>query len=154
MPQQWEREIDELLRRREAKLRREPVSRRFARRSAPFRSGLSGVARRFLRGTPVEQFMIASLFLVAVAFLFSIFPSTAEVARWASLLSILFFVLAIALSVASRRGAGGGGTSGAKRWRDRDVGYGSNYGQPGAPGPTVWTSLRTWWRRRKFRRLQ
>jgi hypothetical protein len=151
MPQQWEREIDELLRRREAKLKREPVSRRVSRQSAPMMSGMSGVFRTFLRYSPVEQFMIASIFLVAMAFLFSIFPSTAEVARWASLLSILLFVLALALSVASRRGSGGGGATGAKRWRDRDVGYGSNYGQP---GPTVWTTLRTWWRRRKFRRLQ
>ena len=40
MPERWEREIDELLRRREAKLRREPVSRRVVRRSAPMMSGL------------------------------------------------------------------------------------------------------------------
>ena len=136
MPQQWEREIDELLNRREAKLKREPVSRRVSRQSAPMMTGMSGVLRTFLRYSPVEQFMIASLSLVAVAFL----------------LSILFFVLAIALSVASRKSAGG--SDGAKRWRDRDVGHGSSYDQSGPPGPTVWTSLRTWWRRRKFRRLQ
>ena len=152
MPQQWEREIDELLNRREAKLKREPVSRRVSRQSAPMMTGMSGVLRTFLRYSPVEQFMIASLSLVAVAFLLSIFPNTAELARWASLLSILFFVLAIALSVASRKSAGG--SDGAKRWRDRDVGHGSSYDQSGPPGPTVWTSLRTWWRRRKFRRLQ
>ena len=76
MPERWEQEIDELLRRREAKLRREPVSRRVARRSAPMMSGLSAhFGRSFLRRTPVEQFMIASIFLVAVAFLLSIFPS-------------------------------------------------------------------------------
>lgn len=153
MPQQWEREIDELLKRREAKLKREPVSRRVSRQSAPMMTGMSGVLRTFLRYSPVEQFMIASIFLVATAFLFSIFSATTELARWASLLSILFFVLAIALSVASRRSIGGG-PAGAKRWRDRDVGYGADYGQSGPPGPTVWTSLRTWWRRRKFRRLQ
>src|SRR5688572_32471168 len=114
MPQQWEREIDELLKRREAKLKREPVSRRVSRQSAPMMTGMSGVLRTFLRYSPVEQFMIASIFLVAVAFLFSIFSGTAELARWASLLSILFFVLAIALSVASRKSTGGPG--GAKRW--------------------------------------
>jgi hypothetical protein len=151
MPQQWEREIDELLQRREAKLKREPVSRRVSRQSAPMMSGMSGVFRTFLRYSPVEQFMIASIFLVAVAFFFSIFPGMGEIARWASLLSILFFVLALALSVASRRG---GGPAGTKRWRDRDVGYGSDYGQSGPPQPHIWTSLRTWWRRRKFRRLQ
>jgi hypothetical protein len=147
MPERWEREIDELLQRREAKLRREPVSRRVVRRSAPMMSGLSGALRTFLRWTPVEQFMFASIFLVAVAFLLSIVPGVSGLAQWASLLSILFFVLAIALSVAGRRN---GGPPGAKRWRERDVGYGSNYGPA---HPSLWDSLRTWWRRRRFRRL-
>lgn len=151
MPERWEREIDELLRRREAKLRREPVTKRVARSSAPMMSGLSGVFRSFLRRTPVEQFMIASIFLVAGSFLLSFIPSMAAVARWASLLSILFFVLALALSVAARRGQGPAGTGEPKRWRGNDVGYGSNYG-PAEP-PTLWVSLRTWWRRRRFRRL-
>jgi preprotein translocase subunit SecG len=146
MSERWEREIDELLRRREAKLRREPVSRRFARRSAPFRSGMSGIGRSFLRRTPVEQFMIASIFLVAVAFLFSIIPSAAGMARWASLLSLLFFVLALALSMMGRRSPG----QQHKRWRDRDVGFGSSYPQS---HPSVWESLRVWWRRRRFRKL-
>ncbi|HEX2728614.1 MAG TPA: hypothetical protein VHM16_02600, partial [Rubrobacteraceae bacterium] len=131
MSERWEREIDELLRRREAKLRREPVSRRFARRSAPFRSSMSGVGRSFLRRTPVEQFMIASIFLVAAAFLLSIIPSASGMARWASLLSLLFFVLALALSMMGRRGPG----QQTKRWRDRDVGYGSSYG---SVHPSVW----------------
>ena len=146
MSEKWEREIDELLRRREAKLRREPVGRRFARRSAPFRSSASGVARSILRRTPVEQFMIASIFLVAVAFLMNFLnflPGAATIAQWASLLSLLLFVLAIALSVMGRRGSS---NSSGKRWRDRDVSYGSSH-------PTVWDQLRHWWRRRRFRRL-
>lgn len=147
MPQQWEREIDELLQRREARLKREPVGRRVSRQSAPVMSGASGILRTFLRYSPVEQFMIASIFLVSVAFLLNFMPGAAEFARWASLLSILFFVLAIALSVAGRRSGAGG--AGAKR--GREVGYVPSYD---APQPTLWTSLRTWWRRRKFRRLQ
>ena len=147
MPERWEREIDELVRRREAKLRREPVSRKVVRRGAPMMSGLSGAFRTFLRWTPVEQFMFASIFLVAASFLLSITPGMSGVAQWASLISILLFVLAIALSVAARRG---GGPPGAKRWREREVGYGSNYGP--SP-PTLWDNLRTWWRRRRFRRL-
>lgn len=147
MPERWEREIDELVRRREAKLRREPVGRKVVRRSAPMMSGLSGAFRTFLRWTPIEQFMFASIFLVAASFLLSVTPGMSGVAQWASLLSILFFVLAIALSLAGRRG---GGAPGTKRWRDRDVGYGSHYG---SPPPTLWDSLRTWWRRRRFRRL-
>src|SRR3954447_2231723 len=116
MSEKWEREIDELLRRREAKLRREPVGRKFARRSAPFRSNASGVFRTLLRFQPAEQFMIASVFLVAVAFAMSIIPSAAGIARWASLLSLLFFVLGLALSVMGRRGPG---QASSKRWRDR-----------------------------------
>jgi hypothetical protein len=149
MSEKWEREIDELLRRREAKLRREPVSRRFARRSAPFRTSASGVARSILRRPPAEQFMIASIFLVAVAFLMSIMPGAAGLARWASLLSLLFFVLGLALSVMGRRSPGGQ-SGGAKRWRDRDVSYG---GSSSSGDPTVWQQLRHWWRRRRFRRL-
>ena len=149
MPERWEQEIDELLRRREAKLRREPVSRKVVRRSAPMMSGLSGAFRTFLRWTPVEQFMFASIFLVAAAFLLGVLPGMAGVARWASLLSILFFVLAIALSVAGRRGFGPHGST-TKNWRGREVGYGSTYGHS---HPSVWDSLRTWWRRRRFRRL-
>ncbi len=91
--------------------------------------------------------MIASIFLVAVAFLMSIIPGAAGVARWASLLSLLFFVLGLALSVMGRRSPGG--PSGSKRWRDRDVSYGSS----SSGGPTVWEQLRHWWRRRRFRRL-
>ena len=109
-------------------------------------SGLSGAFRTFLRWTPVEQFMFASIFLVAASFLLSVVPGMGAIAQWASLISILFFVLAIALSVAGRRG----GQSGGKRWRDGDVGYGSNHGP--SP-PTLWDNLRTWWRRRRFRRL-
>ena len=151
MPERWEREIDELLRRREAKLRPEPVSKRVARNSAPMMSGLSGAFRSFLRRTPVEQFMIASIVLVVASFVVGFIPGMAEAARWASLLSILFFVLALALSVAARRGHGPGADTAPKRWRDRDVGYGSNYG-PAEP-PSLWVNLRTWWRRRRFRRL-
>ncbi|MFN8635675.1 MAG: hypothetical protein U0893_17645 [Chloroflexota bacterium] len=148
MPERWEQEIDELLRRREAKLRREPVSRRVVRRSAPMMSGMSGAFRTFLRMTPVEQFMFASIFLVALAFLASVIPGLAVIARWASLLSILFFVLALALSVAGRRGMGPPGSS--KSWRGQSVGYGSPYG---SSHPSLWDNLKTWWRRRRFRRL-
>ncbi|MCC6174359.1 MAG: hypothetical protein IT305_03555 [Chloroflexi bacterium] len=141
MSERWEREIDELLRRREAKLRREPISRRVARKSAPFTSGLAGALRAFLRRPPVEQFMIASIFLVAVTMLFQMLPISPTLARWAGLLSLLFFILALVLSIASHRGFGPRGT---KRWRDREVTYGSSH-------PSLWDNLRVWWRRRRLR---
>ncbi|HYU17109.1 MAG TPA: hypothetical protein VEQ11_00240 [Chloroflexota bacterium] len=142
MSERWEQEIDELLRRKEARLRREPVSRRFARRSAPFATGVSGALRSFLRRQPVEQFMIASIFLVAVTFLLQMLRVAPLIAYWAGILSLLFFVLAIALSVAGHRGLG---SRGSKRWRDREIDYGSPY-------PSLWESLRLWWRRRRLGR--
>ncbi len=141
MSSQWEREIEELLRRREAKLRREPLSRKLSRRGGPVYAGLSGAFRSFLRRPPVEQFMIASLFLVALTFVLQIVPGMAAIARWLGILSVLMFVLALALSVGQRRGFG---PREPKRWRDRDVNYGSQY-------PSLWESLRTWFRRRRFR---
>ncbi len=141
MSERWEREIDDLLRRREARLRGEPVSRRFARRSAPFTSGLGGALRSVLRRPPVEQFMIASIFLVALTFLLQMIRIAPTLAYWAGMLSLLFFVLAMALSVAGHRGLG---SRGPKRWRDREVSYGSPY-------PSLWSNLRGWFRRRRLR---
>jgi hypothetical protein len=85
--------------------------------------------------------MIASLVLVALTFALQIVPGFAAIARWLGILSLLLFVLALALSVGQRRGFG---PREPKRWRDRDVSYGSQY-------PSLWTSLRTWFRRRRFR---
>ena len=141
MSSQWEREIDELLRRREAKLRREPLARKLSRRGGPFFAGASGAFRSFLRRPPVEQFMIASLFLVALTFVLQLVPGAFAIARWLGILSLLLFVLALALSVGQRRGFG---PREPKRWRDRDVSYGAQY-------PSAWESLRTWFRRRRFR---
>ncbi len=141
MSERWEREIDELLKRKEGRLRGEPVSRRFARRSAPLTSGLSGAFRAFLRRPPVEQFMIASIFLVAVTFFLQMVHVAPLVAYWAGILSLLFFMLALALSVAGHRGFG---PRGAKRWREREIEYGSSH-------PSMWDTLRNWWRRRRLR---
>jgi hypothetical protein len=141
MSSQWEREIDELLQRREAKLRREPLSRKLSRRGGPVYNGLAGAFRSFLRRPPVEQFMIASLFLVALSFLLGVIPGLAGVGRWMGILATLLFVLALALSFGQRRGFG---PREPKRWRDREVTYGSQY-------PSVWSSLRTWFRRRRLR---
>ncbi len=139
MPEQWEREIDDLLRRREGRLRGEPVSRRFARRGAPFASGLSGVLRSVLRRPPVEQFMIASIFLLVVSYPLQMLRIAPTLAYWAGVLSVLLFVLAIALSVAGHRRLDG---RDSKRWRDRDISYGST-------SPSMWSSLRSWFRRRR-----
>jgi hypothetical protein len=139
MGERWEREIDDLLRRREGRLRGEPVSRRFVRRSAPFTVGASELFRSFLRRPPVEQFMIASIGLVVLTFLLQILRIAPTIAYWAGILSVLFFVLAIGLSVAGHRGMGSRGT---KHWREREIEYGSPY-------PSMWENLKIWIRRRR-----
>lgn len=141
MAERWEREIDDVLRRKAGRLRGEPASRRLARRGAPLAGGASAAFRAFLRRPPVEQFMIASIFLVAVSFFLQMLRVAPLVAYWAGILSLLFFVLALALSVAGHRGAGG---RGPKRWRDREVEYGSPY-------PSAWNTFRLWLRRRRSR---
>lgn len=141
MAERWEREIDDLLRRKEGRLRGEPISRRFARRSAPLTGGASGAFRSFLRRPTVEQFMIAAVVLVALAFLLQILRIAPAIAYWAGILSFLFFVLALGLSVAGHRGHG---PRAAKRWRDRDVEYGTPY-------PSLLRNLRHWLRRRRLR---
>ncbi len=87
--------------------------------------------------------MIASIALVAVAFFLQMVRVAPLVAQWAGILSILFFLLALALSVAGHRGFG---PRAPKYWREREIEYSSPY-------PSLWDSLRTWWRRRRFRRL-
>jgi hypothetical protein len=141
MNERWEREIDELLRRKEGRLRGEPVSRRFARKSAPFTVGASGVLRSFLRRPPVEQFMIASILLVALSFILQALRLAPLISYWAGVLSLLFFVLALTLSIAGHRGVG---RTGAKRWRDREIQYSSPY-------PSIWDSFSDWLRRRHSR---
>ena len=142
MSERWEREIDDLLRRKEGRLRREPVSRRFTRRSAPLAGGVTHVLRSFLRRPPVEQFMIASIFLVALTFFLQILRIAPTIQYWAGVLSLFLFVLALGLSITGHRG----GPRGTKRWREREISYGSPY-------PSLWDSMRRWWRRRHLRRM-
>lgn len=86
--------------------------------------------------------MIASMFLVALTFFLQMVRVAPTIAYWSGILSLLFFVLAMALSVASHRGFGPRG--GAKRWRDREISYGTPY-------PSLWSNLRVWFRRRRSR---
>ena len=85
--------------------------------------------------------MIASIFLVALTFLLQTIRLAPMLAYWSGILSLLFFVLAMALSVAGHRGMA---SRGPKRWRDREVSYGSPY-------PSLWSNLRSWFRRRRLR---
>ena len=137
MSHQYEREIDELLHRMEGRLRREPLSRRLSRRFGPLSYGLRNAFSAFLRRPPTEQFMITAMFLVVVSFVMSMF-GLGKWAFFASILSIVFFLVGIGPSVIGRQSPGY-----HKRWRGREVDYSSYY------GPSIWSQLRNWFRRRR-----
>jgi hypothetical protein len=135
MSERYEREIDEILYHINRK-RRPSFSRRLGRFFQPYSQGFQRAMAAFLRRPPTEQFMIASLALVVLSFVLNIIG----LGRWAgyvSLLSIVLFVLGLALSIAGRRSPGY-----QKRWRGRDVDYGPS-------GASVWNQLRNWLRRRR-----
>jgi hypothetical protein len=136
MNQRYEREIDDLLHRLEGRMRREPFSRRLSRRFRPYSHGFQRAFAAFLRRPPTEQFMIAAMFLVVASFAMNMIG----LGRWAwyvSVLSIVLFVLGLALSIAGRQSPGY-----RKRWRGREVDYHDT-------GPSIWTQLRNWLRRHR-----
>jgi len=135
--ERYQREIEDLLRRLDSRPVREPVSSKLARRTATFRAGLHRALRGFLRRAPMEQFMIASIVLVLVSLICNLIPPLALVAYWTSVLSIVFFVLAIGVSVANRRAAGPSGPI----WRGQVIDYRSRR------NPDFMTRLRQWLRR-------
>jgi hypothetical protein len=141
----YQREIEELLRKMDTRSIHEPLPRRLSRRTAGLRSGDQHLLRGFLRRAPVEQFMVASIFLVLGSFVFGLLGSLVEssivssLARWSSLLGILFFVLAIVMSVAGGKRASG--SADEPRWRGQVVDFRPRH-------QDLWTRLRAWFRRR------
>jgi hypothetical protein len=126
------REIDDLLRHIEDRDRRS-VKRRFQRWSHAFSESWRSMFGGFLRRSPVEQFMIASVLLLMISLVMQYFSRT--LAGYASILSILLFVLALVISVTS---PGRGGSQ--KRWRGKVIDYNQ---------PTIWTHIRRWFNRRR-----
>jgi hypothetical protein len=135
MADRYEREIDELLGRLEGRLRKEPLSRRIGRRVRPYSHGFQSGIRAFLRRPPSEQFMIAALVMVIASFILGNFAP--RIAGYLSVLSILCFVLALGLAIAGRRSPGY-----QKKWRGKIIDY--------PTGPSIWTNLRNWFRRRRW----
>ena len=136
MSDRYEREIDELLHRLEGRMKREPVSRKLSRRFRPYSAGAQGALAAFLRRPPSEVFMITAMVFVLVSFVLNMF-GLGKWAVYASVLSIVFFVLGLALSLAGRHSPGY-----RKKWRGRELHY-ETY------GPSIWNNLRNWLRRRR-----
>jgi hypothetical protein len=138
MSSRYEREIEELLRRMDGRRRSESFYVRWRRRSLRLEAWLERVWRSFLRRTPIEQFMIASVVLTLLAYILSVFSPRA--AFFAGIIAVVLFVLALTMSIASHRG---GGFGAERRWRGRPIDL------PSASGPVYWWwQLRRWWRRR------
>lgn len=126
------REIDDLLRHIEERERRS-VSRRFQRWLDSVSHSCTRGLASFLRRSPVEQFMIASVALVVLSFVLQYVARSLAV--YAAGLSVLMFVLALAMSLMSPHRGG----RYEKRWRGRIIDYGR---------PTIWSQLRRWFQRR------
>jgi hypothetical protein len=139
MSSRYEREIEELLRRMDGRLRSEPLSVRLRRKLERVELAVYCLWRAFLRRSPIEQFMIGSVVLALLSYGLHLFSPRA--AFYAGIISVVLFVLAITVSIASHRG--GLGFNSERRWRGRPIDL------PPASGPGAWWwRLRRWWRRR------
>jgi hypothetical protein len=137
MSDRYEREIDDILHHLEGRLRRESMWRRLSRRFRPYSVAVRAALGAFLRRPPTEQFMIGALMLVLLSLVMSML-GLGKWAFYAGVLSIALFVLGIGLSLASRHSPG----YRRKRWRGREIDYGTY-------GPSIWSQLRRWLRRRR-----
>lgn len=127
------REIDDLLRHIEERERRS-VTRRMSRWTHSVSETWQKVLSSFLRRSPVEQFMLASVLLVVASFILQYVSR--PLAFYSSVLGLLLFVLALGISLLSPGGQG----RYQKRWRGRVLDYGP---------PSIWMQLRQWLRRRR-----
>lgn len=146
MSNRYEREIEELLKRmeggREGSPRPEPLPRRRPHRTSRVEAFLHRIWRGFLRSSPIEQFMIAGVVLALLSAVLQTF--SARAAFYAGVISVVLFVLALTISVVSRR-RGGLGTE--KKWRGRPMNA--------RPSTPFWwlllVQLRRWWQWRRPR---
>jgi hypothetical protein len=137
MPQKYEREIDEILRRMDTFLPAESLPRRLRRRG---RAALDALGQRFAGRVSISptNLMLAGLVLAFLGYLLRTFVPS--VSAPISLVALAFFVGALALSISrSRRNPRMG-------WRGRSIEYSSR--------GLVWEGwLRRWqqWRRARKR---
>src|SRR5712691_5700859 len=101
MPDRYEREIDDLLHHLNRR-RRESVGERLARKLRPYSDGFQRALAAFLHRPPTEQFMIAAMLLIVISFAMGNFLGMEKWAGYLSVLSLVLFLIGIALSVAGR----------------------------------------------------
>jgi hypothetical protein len=137
MPQKYEQEIDEILRRMESQLPREPLRRRLNRRFAGLSDAI--VPRLAVRPTPTAL-LLAGLAMVLLSYVLRAFVPGAGTPL--TILAIAFFIGALVLSISRSR------RRHAPGWRGRRL-------DNRASEPLIWTSLVRWyqnWRESRRRR--
>lgn len=137
MPSRVEREIDEILRRLEPSLPREPRLRRLRRAAGRAlrgpRNALSGAFRRFTAG---------NVMLLAFALIIGSLVASRmwdDAGRLMLIAGVALFALALVASFAGRK------TAPERRWRGQVIQYGE---------PTLADRLRSWWRAKSRRRTR
>ena len=136
MPQKYEQEIDEILRRMEHRLPRQSLRWRLNRRFAGFSDAI--MPRLAVRPTPTGL-LLAGLAVVLIATILGGFVR--GIGMPLAVLAVALFVGALVLSVARRH------RREAPSWRGRPIDYGRQ--------PLIWTELiRRWqaWRESRRRR--
>ena len=136
MPQKYEQEIDEILRRMESRLPRQPLRRRLSRRFAALSDAV--VPRVAVRPTPTGLLLAGLAAVLLASILRAFIPG---IGTPLSVLAVALFVGALVLSVARRH------RREAPSWRGRPIDYGRQ--------PLIWTELiRRWqaWREPRRRR--
>ena len=132
MPSEYEREIEEILRRMgdltPRRTRMQRLGDAVARQTQGFRRWLGSVAR----GVPADQLMLLAIVCVVSSLLLRFIP----LMRWVGLAGVLLFLLAFALSFRQVWGR----RSPQKRWRGRIIDI--NDGRP-----TLADRLIVWFRR-------
>ncbi|HWQ28713.1 MAG TPA: hypothetical protein VNN12_06790 [Dehalococcoidia bacterium] len=137
MPSRVEREIDEILRRLETSLPREPGFRRLRRAAGrAFGASRRALAGAFRRLTAGNAMLLAFALVIGSLVVSRLWD---DAGRFMLLAGIALFVLALVASFAGRRSVP------ERRWRGQVIHYDE---------PTLADRLRNWWRAKSRRRTR
>lgn len=137
MPSRVEREVDEILRRLETSLPREPRWRRVRRALRRALSSLwETLAHSFRRFTAANAMLLAFVLIIGSLVVGRVWD---DAGRFMLVGGVALFVLALVMSFAGRRSLP------ERRWRGQVIEYGE---------PTLADRLRNWWRAKSRRRTR
>ncbi len=137
MPSRVEREIDEILRRLESSLPREPRMRRVRRALGGALSGLRDALVHSVRWVTAANAMLLAFALIIGSLVVGRLWDDAG--RLMLIAGVALFLLALVMSFAGRRSLP------ERRWRGQVIDYGA---------PTLADRIRSWWRAKSRRRTR